>query len=70
MQITNLRMLYENFKKGQENPYTVRQEALKILDEAKKTGQNNVVDEIEEMLIDIEFSINENQCNCNRSSCQ
>ncbi|MEJ2272861.1 MAG: hypothetical protein P8X91_10435 [Candidatus Bathyarchaeota archaeon] len=63
-------MLFENFKKGKENPYAIKQEALKILGEAKKTGQSNVVNEIEEMLIDIEFSIDENQCNCNRSTCQ
>ena len=68
-QIANLKLKYENFKKGNENPYIVRTEALLVLEEAKKKGYDQVIDEVEEMLMDIQFSINENKCNCNRSSC-
>ena len=64
--MTNLKLKYENFKKGNENPFTIRTEALSVLNEAKKVGDSKTIDEIEEILMDIEFSINENKCNCNR----
>ena len=67
--LTDLKLKYENFKKGNENPYTVRTEALRLLEEAKERGDNQTVDLIEDILLDIEFSINENKCNCTRSSC-
>lgn len=67
--MVNLKLKYENFKKGNENPQAIKTEALRILEEAKKTGDNKIVDEIEDILMDIQFSINENRCNCNRSSC-
>ena len=67
--LTDLKLKYENFKKGTENPYTVRTEALRLLEEAKEKGDNQTVDMIEDILLDIEFSINENKCNCTRSSC-
>jgi len=62
-------MKYENFKKGNENPYAVRAEALRVLEEARENGDKNMIDEIEDILLDIEFSLNENKCNCSRSSC-
>jgi hypothetical protein len=67
--MTNLKLKYENFKKGNENPYTIKTEALRVLKEATKTGDSKMVDEIEDILMYIQFSINENKCNCNRSSC-
>jgi hypothetical protein len=67
--MVNLKLKYENFKRGNENPYTMKTEALRVLEEAKKTGGSSMVDEIEDILMDIQFSINENKCNCNRSSC-
>jgi len=67
--ITNLKLKYKNFKKGNENPFEIKTEALRVLEEAKKTGDNKIVDAVEDILMDIEFSINENKCNCSRSSC-
>ena len=64
--MANLKLKYENFKKGNENPFTIRTEALSVLEEAKKAGDSKTIDELEEILMDIEFSINENKCNCNR----
>ncbi|MFC1486629.1 hypothetical protein ACFLRN_02925 [Thermoproteota archaeon] len=65
----NLKLKYENFKKGNENPYAVRTEALRVLEETRENSDKNMIDEIEDMLLDIEYSLNENKCNCNRSSC-
>lgn len=47
----------------------VRSEALAVLEEAKEKGNEQIINEIEEMLVDIFHSIQENKCNCNRSCC-
>ena len=65
--IADLKIKYESFKKGNENPYTVRTEALNVLEEAKKNDDDQVTNEVEDILLDIEFAINESKCNC--SSC-
>ena len=67
--LISLRLKYENFKKGNEDAFTVRREALAILEEAKENGNEKIINEIEDILIDIQFSIQENKCNCNRTSC-
>ena len=69
VKISRLKLKFENFKKGNENPYAIRTEALKVLEDAKEKGDKNMINEIEDMLLDIELWINENKCNCNRSSC-
>ena len=43
-QIANLKLRYENFKKGKENPYTFRTEVLLVLEEAKEKGYDQVID--------------------------
>jgi len=55
-QIANLKLRYENFKKGKENPYTFRTEVLLVLEEAKEKGYDQVIDEVEEMLMGIHFN--------------
>jgi hypothetical protein len=60
---------YEDFKKGNENPYIVKSEALLVLEEAKEKGLDDIVDDVEEILLDVEFSINEDKCKCNCNSC-
>lgn len=67
--LANLRLKYESFKKGNEDAFTVRSEALAVLEEAKEKGNEKIVNEVEEMLIDVLASIQENKCNCNRSCC-
>jgi hypothetical protein len=60
---------YESFKKGNENVFMVRSEALVVLEGAKEKGNEQIIDEVEEMLVDILSSIQESKCNCNRSCC-
>ena len=67
--ISGLKLMCERFKRGNENPYSVKTEVLKILEEAKVKGDNQIIDEIEEILMDMHLSINQNKCNCNHSSC-
>lgn len=62
---------YKGFKKGVEDVLAVRNEALLVLKEAIEKENTEVVEEGEDMLIDLEFSIEENKCKCHRkcSSC-
>ncbi|MBY9013457.1 MAG: hypothetical protein KGD70_13870 [Candidatus Lokiarchaeota archaeon] len=45
---------------------SVKTNALILLDIAQSKGNNNVVDEITDMLMDLELSIAENKCNCHK----
>jgi hypothetical protein len=67
--LANLRLKYENFRKGNEDALMVRSEALAVLEEAKEEGNEPVIDEVEEMLLDLFSFIQESKCNCNRSCC-
>lgn len=58
-----LRRLYEGFGRGEVDPLVVRDEAVSVLEEL---GENEGLEEIEDMLIDLEFSIEENRCKCHR----
>jgi hypothetical protein len=65
--IANLRLKFDDFMKKKESALIVRKEAYCVLDEARRMGRNDVVDEVEDMLIDLESSIRENRCNCSRN---
>ncbi len=62
--IQRLRRMYEGFKRGEEDVFAVRDEARSVLDDARKKGELGVLEEVEDMLIDLEFSIEENRCKC------
>jgi len=64
--VKSLRRKYECFRKGKEDPLTVRGEAMILLKEARNNGDHKAMNEIEDMLIDLEFSIEENKCKCHR----
>ena len=69
--IQSLRRKYEGSKKGAEDVLAVRDEALLVLEEVGRKGDRETEEEIENMLIDLEFSIEENKCKCHHkfSSC-
>ena len=69
--IQNLRRRYESFKKGEKDVLTVRDEARLVLEEAKRTGNSEILEEVEDMLMELEFSIEEDKCKCHqkRPSC-
>ena len=64
--IVNLREDFKAFIKGEKSNLAVKSNALSLLEMAKNNGETDVVNEIEDMLIDLEFSIAENKCNCHR----
>ena len=67
--LEKLREDYKGFKKGNKSVLSVRVSALKLLHLAKNEGDVRVVEEIKDMLVDLELSIEENKCNCNRGNC-
>lgn len=66
--IESLRRKYKDFRRGKEDVLAVRHEAMLVLEEARRNGYSEVTDEVEDMLIDLEFSIEENKCKCHRKN--
>jgi hypothetical protein len=66
--IEKLREDFRNFRKGNTSALSVKTNALSLLEVAKGNGDAEVVDEVEDMLMDLEFSIEENRCNCHRGN--
>ena len=64
--IRKLREDYQSFRKGEKSNLAVKTDALLLLDKAKTKGDTEVVEEITDMLMDLEFSISENKCNCHK----
>jgi hypothetical protein len=64
--VEKLRKRYEGFKRGEEDASTVRNEALLVLKDAKERGNREVLETVEDMLVDLEFSIEENRCKCHQ----
>jgi hypothetical protein len=66
--IEQLREDYESYKKGTKSVLSVKKSALSLLDVAQNKGDVEVVEEIKEMLLELEFSIDENKCNCHKGN--
>jgi len=66
--IEKLREDYNSYKKGNKSNLSVKVSALSLLEIAKSQGDVEVVEEIKDMLVDLEFSIDENKCNCHRGN--
>lgn len=69
--VERLRRKYRGFKKGAEDVLAVRNEVLLVLKETIEKENREAMEEVEDMLIDLKFSIEENKCKCHRkcSSC-
>ena len=66
--IEQLREDYESFKKGDKSVLSVKESALSLLGIAQSKGDVKVVEEIKDILLDLEFSIDENKCNCHKGN--
>ena len=64
--VERLRRMYEGFERGEEDALKVRDEARLVLEEARKKCDREVMDEVSDMLVDLEFSIEENRCKCHQ----
>ena len=69
--VVTLRRMYKSFRKGEEDPLAVKSEAMLVFKDVEVRGDRKIIEEVEDMLIDLEFSIEENKCKCHRerSSC-
>lgn len=65
----SLKAKYERFLKGGSgDPLTLKADAERLLAEAKAKGNHKLAQELEEILIDLAFSVEETKCNCHMSS--
>ncbi|MEM3784068.1 MAG: hypothetical protein QXY88_03430 [Candidatus Bathyarchaeia archaeon] len=56
---------YEKFlKSGGEDPLALKAEAERLLAEAKKKSDCNVAKELEDILVDLTFAVEEMKCQC------
>lgn len=64
---------YKQFlENGSEDPMALKAEAERLLAEAKARGDQSSAEELEEILIDLTFSVEETKCRChmaNRCRC-
>jgi phosphoribosyl-ATP pyrophosphohydrolase len=66
--IERLQRRYAAFKKGEASVLAVKDEAQAVLEAAKKSDNQGILEEVEDILIDLEFSIEENKCKCHRKT--
>lgn len=66
--IEQLREDYDSYKKGTKSVLYVKKSALHLLEVAQNEGDVEVVEEIKDMLLELEFSIDENKCNCHKGN--
>ena len=66
--IEKLREDYKSFRKGNKSGLAVKSNALSLLEIAESQGKTEVAEEIKDMLVDLEFAISENQCNCHKGN--
>ena len=66
--IEQLREDYDSYRKGAKSVLSVKESALSLLDIAQSKGDVKLVEEIKDMLLELEFSIDENKCNCNKGN--
>ena len=60
--IEALRKKYKGFKKGEEDVLAVRDQVHLALKKARKEGNDAISEELEDMLMDLELSIQESKC--------
>ncbi|NIU84327.1 MAG: hypothetical protein GWN64_12855 [Candidatus Thorarchaeota archaeon] len=67
--IQNLRKMYRALRNGEVDPLAVKNEITSFLQEGIGKTDPKILEEVEDMLIDLEFSIEENRCKCHRRCC-
>ncbi len=58
-EVENIRKRYEAFRKGEEDVFSLIDRIILVLGEARKSGRTKIVEELEDMLIDLKFSVEE-----------
>ncbi|MEM3618052.1 MAG: hypothetical protein QXK47_03130 [Candidatus Bathyarchaeia archaeon] len=63
--LANFKAKYKRFlKNGSEDPLALKAEAERLLAEIRAKGDQNLAKELEEILIDLSFSVEETKCHC------
>lgn len=61
----SFKVRYQRFlKDGGEDPLALKADAERLLAEAKMEGDDNVVKELEDILVDLTFAVEEMKCQC------
>jgi hypothetical protein len=66
--IEKLREDFKSCRQGNMSVLSVKADALSLLKVAESKGDAEVIEEIKDMLMDLEFSIEENRCNCHKGN--
>lgn len=66
--VESIREKYKAFKKEEESILALKDETKLLLEEAIKKGRQKIIEELEDILIDLEFSIEDNKCKYHRNS--
>lgn len=68
----SFKVRYHRFlKDGSEDPLALKADAERLLAEAKMEGDFNVVKELEDLLVDLTFAVEEMKCRCHMAgSCK
>lgn len=63
--LENFKVRYKNFlKSGGEDPLALKADAERLLAEAKREGDCKVIQELEDILVDLTFAVEEMKCQC------
>lgn len=67
--LASFKVKYERFLKDRDgDPLALKVEAERLLIEAKAKGNPKLAEELEEILIDLTFSLEETRCHCHMAS--
>ncbi|MEM2676755.1 MAG: hypothetical protein QXJ77_02495 [Candidatus Bathyarchaeia archaeon] len=67
--LASFKAKYKRFlKDGSGDPLALKAEAEKLLTEIKARGNQNLARELEEILIDLTFTVEETRCHCHMTS--
>ncbi|MEM3873622.1 MAG: hypothetical protein QXU45_00585 [Candidatus Bathyarchaeia archaeon] len=67
--LASFKAKYKQFlKDGDGDPLTLKAEAERLLTEVRAKGDQNLAKELQEILIDLTFAVEETKCHCHMAS--
>lgn len=67
MNIEEMRKKYKKFKRNKEDPISLKSEILLML---QYIEEENIKEELEDMLMEVLFSLDESKCKCEHKCCK
>jgi hypothetical protein len=68
-ELVSLRENYVSVKSGGGDILAIRDQALSILKRLKDLDNPEILEELDDILLDLEFTLNNVKCNCHSRSC-